>query len=226
MNIVRIPSGVSVMAIILLISSGRLSGQETSNGFNSQKTRDLTGSVSVIDSAKLTLPATGNITKQLQGLASGVNVTGNGQPGTDANVRIRGFSSFFNNDPLYIVDGVPSQEITTLNPADIDQISILKDAGAATIYGSSAPDGVIVITTKRGSAGFSLNYNMYLGTRLPGKGTADQVLNTQEYADLQWLVYKNDGTTEYNPIYGPSSDPSPIIPYWAGNTDWYKEITR
>ena len=66
---------------------------------------------------------------------------------------------------------------------------------------------------------------MYYGFKDPGKGP-DNLLNAQEFANLQWLVYKNDGTIETHPIYGPSSNATPTMPSWAANTDWYKEITR
>ncbi len=90
-------------------------------------------------------------------------------------------------------------------------MSVLKDAGSASIYGSRASNGVIVITTKRGEKGFKVTYNMSMGVQNPGKGTAGDVLDTKEYADLQWLVYENDGTVETHPIYGYSTNPDAFI---------------
>ncbi len=194
-------------------------------GYASQQKKDLTGSVGVVEPKELTAMPTGNVANQLQGRTSGLTVTSSGQPGSPSKVRIRGFGSFRNNDPLYIVDGVPTQNIDGLNPEDIESISVLKDAGAASIYGSRASNGVIVVTTKKGTKGARFSYSMYVGSQDPGKGTAGDLLNTQEYADLQWLIYKNDGTTEDHPIYGPSTNPSPTLPSWAGNTDWYDAIT-
>jgi TonB-linked SusC/RagA family outer membrane protein len=112
-----------------------------------------------------------------------------------------------------------------LNPNDVASISVLKDAGAASIYGSRASNGVIIVSTKKGSQGTKVNYSMYYGMKDPGKGP-DNLLNAQEFANLQWLVYKNDGTTETHPIYGPSTNATPTLPSWAANTNWYKEITR
>lgn len=195
-------------------------------GYAIQEKKDVTGSVSVVKPTELTAIPVGNVSNQLQGRVAGVTVVGNGQPGSTAKVRIRGFSSFQNNDPLYIVDGVPTQDISTLNPNDVETLSVLKDAGAASIYGSRASNGVIVITTKNGvSSGVKVNYNMYVGNQYPGKGP-DNLLDTQGYADLQWLVYDNDGTSETHPIYGPSTNATPNLPSWAANTDWYDEITN
>ena len=207
-------------------------------GYTSQKRRDLTGSVATVQPAELTAVPTGNVSNALQGRTAGVTVLGDGRPGETSKVRIRGFSSFSNNDPLYIVDGVPTQDISSLNPNDIESLSVLKDAGAASIYGSRASNGVIIVTTKKGGKGTKVNYSMYYGTQDPGNGPTN-LLNTQGYADLQWLVYKNDkldGTVDSDgdgvldvdnhPIYGLSSNSSPSLPSWAANTNWYKAMTR
>ena len=195
-------------------------------GYASQEKKDLTGSVGTVKVGDLTAIPSSNITNQLQGRIAGVTVSGDGRPGQAAKVRIRGFGSFQNNDPLYIVDGVPTQDISTLNPNDVESLSVLKDAGAASIYGSRASNGVIIVTTKKGTkSGVKVNYDMYYGSQDPGKGP-DNLLNAQEYADLQWLVYRNDGTTETHPVYGASSNAGPTLPSWAADTKWYNEITR
>jgi TonB-linked SusC/RagA family outer membrane protein len=192
-------------------------------GYATQQKQDLTGSVGVVETEQLTQMPQGNVTQQLQGRVAGVTVTQDSRPGQNAKVRIRGFSSFFNNNPLYVVDGVQTTDINSLNPDDIESISVLKDAGAASIYGSRASNGVIVIKTKNGrSSGINVNYNMYYGSQDPGSGP-DNLLNSQEYMDLQWLVYDNDGTDETHPVYGPSSG-SPQFPSWGANTDWFDEI--
>jgi TonB-dependent starch-binding outer membrane protein SusC len=199
--------------------------EEVMTGYSSQMKSYLTGSVSTIYPGSLKSVPSGIVTNQLQGRASGLTVIGNGQPGDISKVRIRGFSSFENNDPLYIIDGVPTQDISSLNPNDVESVSVLKDAGAASIYGSRASNGVIIVTTRKGDNGIKVTYDMFTGTQLPGKGSAKDVLNAKEYANLQWLVYKNDGTVETNPIYGPSTNPTPTLPDWAANTDWYDAIT-
>ncbi len=194
-------------------------------GYSVQRKRDLTGAVGVVEAEELKSQPAGNVTNQLQGRTAGVTVTGSGEPGETSKLRIRGFSSFENNDPLYIVDGVPTDDIASLNPNDVESMSVLKDAGAASIYGSRASNGVIVITTKKGSVGVNVNYSMYTGVQLAGKGPTNELLTADEYAQLQWLVYANDGTSEDHPVYGPSSNASPTMPSWAANTDWYDVIT-
>jgi TonB-linked SusC/RagA family outer membrane protein len=202
-------------------------------GYTSQRRKDLTGSVGTVEAAKLTAVPVTNVSNALQGRSSGVTVIGNGQPGSEASVRIRGFSSFENNDPLYVVDGVPTQNISSMNPNDVESISVLKDAGAASIYGSRASNGVVIVTTKKGGKGMKVTYSMYAGFSDPGKGPTN-LLNTQEYANLQWLVYKNDATPAYtsegvavnHPIYGFIGNATPTLPGWAANTNWYKAMTK
>ena len=193
-------------------------------GYATQAKKDLTGSVAVVSAEELNAMPQGDVAKQLQGRAAGVTVISSGEPGAGSKVRIRGYGSLTNNNPLYVVDGVPMQDINSLNPNDVESMNVLKDAGAASIYGSRASNGVVIITTKRGSKGVQFNYDMYVGTQFPGKGV-EGLLGSQGYADLQWLVYANDGTVEDHPIYGPSTNPSPTLPSWAANTDWYDEFT-
>ena len=224
----ELPVGNQSVINVSMESDVETLGEIVVTGYASQQKKDLTGSVGVVEPKELVAQPTGNVTSQLQGRVSGVTVTGSGQPGAGSKVRIRGISSFSNNDPLYVVDGVPTFDASTLNPNDIESISILKDAGSASIYGSRATNGVIVVTTKKGKkGGVKLNYNSYVGTQDPGNGPKG-LLDTQGYADLQFLVYNNDGTNEVHPIYGPSpaaGGTSPQLPSWAANTDWYDVFT-
>ncbi|MFN8258345.1 MAG: TonB-dependent receptor [Bacteroidales bacterium] len=207
-------------------------------GYTTQRKKDITGAVGVVEVTQMKAIPTGNVTSQLQGRTSGVTVVGNGQPGQTSKLRIRGFSSFENNDPLYIVDGIPTQDISNLNPNDVESMSVLKDAGAASIYGSRASNGVVVVTTKKGQkGGVKVTYDMYVGIQAPGKGPTDQFLTAEEYAQLQWLVYKNDSLNgvkydddgdliyEVHPLYGDNRNAEPTLPSWAANTDWYDVIT-
>jgi TonB-linked SusC/RagA family outer membrane protein len=192
-------------------------------GYATQQKKDVTGAVGIVKAEELVQMPQGNVTQQLQGRVSGVSVTPDSRPGQNAKVRIRGFSSFNNNNPLYVVDGVQTTDINSLNPDDIESLTVLKDAGAASIYGSRASNGVIVITTKQGSrTGIQVKYNMYYGSQDPGSGP-DNMLSSREYMDLQWLVYDNDGTVETHPVYGASSG-SPTFPSWGADTKWYDEI--
>lgn len=210
---------------MVLISDTKALQEVVVTGYTQQKRRDLTGSVGIVEPAKLIAIPTGNVSNQLQGRTSGVTVVGDGVPGSTSKVRIRGFGSFENNDPLYVIDGVPTQDISSLNPNDVQSMSVLKDAGAASIYGSRASNGVIVVTTKKGGKGAQVGYNMYFGYQLPGNGPTN-LLDAQGYADLQWLVYKNDKTVETHPFYGLSTNPTPTMPSWAANTNWFQAITR
>lgn len=209
-------------------------------GYASQEKKDLTGAVGTVKMSELLQVPSSNVTNQLQGRIAGVTVSGDGRPGQPAKVRIRGFGSFGNNDPLYVVDGVPTQDISTINPGDIESLSVLKDAGAASIYGSRGANGVVIVTTKKGDkSGIKVNYDMYVGSQDPGK-KPDFLLDTQGMADAQWLVYKNDefnGSVDKNPVdgildseihpfYGSSANANPTLPSWAANTDWYKLLTR
>ena len=104
-------------------------------GYSTQRKKDIIGAVSVVDIGDLKTNPSSNIAVQLQGRAAGVVVSSTGAPGAAAVVRIRGFQSFGNNDPLYIIDGVPTQDPSTLNPQDVESMQVLKDATAASIYG-------------------------------------------------------------------------------------------
>jgi len=191
--------------------------------YATQKKKDLTGAVGIINTEELTQMPQSNVTQAMQGRVAGVTVTTDSRPGQSGKVRIRGFSSFSNNSPLYVVDGVPTTDVATINPDDIESMSVLKDAGAASIYGSRASNGVIVITTKKGSSsGINVNFNMYAGVQNAGDGP-DNMLSTDEFAQLQWLVYDNEGITEDHPVYGPSTG-NPTIPSWGANTKWWDEV--
>jgi TonB-linked SusC/RagA family outer membrane protein len=192
-------------------------------GYSSQKKKDITGAVAVVNVKDLnSVPGT-NAENQLQGRAAGVTVISNNQPGSVASVRIRGFASFTGNDPLYIVDGVPVGSLLGINSEDIATFQILKDAASASIYGSRASNGVVIITTKRGGVGPArVSYSMYYGTQNPGKGFTN-FLNPQEQADLTWLALKNSGQDLTNGQYG--SGPTPILPDYilAGSSSGVKE---
>jgi len=250
MHIPAILKYIPLLVLILKVSCGILYPQETTihstdsvilrqlsadtivlnekvaTGYSFLRKREITGSFSIVEHASLIAIPAGNVSNLLQGRASGVTVTGSGRPGETSKVRIRGFSSFLNNDPLYVVDGVPTQDISSVNPYDVASVSVLKDAGAASVYGSRASNGVIVVTTRHGEKGIKVTYDMSMGIQQPGKGTGSDLLDTKEYASLQWLVYKNDQTVETHPTYGDSRNPTPSIPPWAANTDWYDAITN
>jgi TonB-dependent SusC/RagA subfamily outer membrane receptor len=194
-------------------------------GYSNRRAADMTGSVSFVQNHQLLTITAGNVINQMQGLVPGLTIIGSGQPGETSKSFIRGLGSFSASTPLFIIDGVPVDDIAFLNPMDIEAVAVLKDASYAAIYGGRALNGVIVISTRKADNGFHIRYNTSMGFQFPGKGTADELLSSQELADLQWLVYKNDNRTETHPLYGPSTNPKPVLPSWAANTDWYDAIT-
>jgi TonB-linked SusC/RagA family outer membrane protein len=192
-------------------------------GYASQKKKDLTGAVTVVNVQDMIKTPTSSINNQLQGQASGVSVTGSGQPGQEPDVHIRGINTFGDNTPLYVIDGVPTTDVSTLNPNDVENLQVLKDAGAASIYGSRASNGVIIITTKKGTGKVKIQYDAYYGSQVPKSGNVWHTLNPQETADLKLLAEKNSGLTDFtDPQYGSGSTyvlPDYIEPAGAHNGD-------
>jgi TonB-linked SusC/RagA family outer membrane protein len=165
-------------------------------GYGTVKKSDLTGSVSSVSSEKLTqVKAVSNIAQALQGQAAGVQVNQrSGQPGESMSIKIRGTNSIAGgNSPLYVVDGLPLDGLSAqLNPDDIEQIEILKDASSTAIYGSRGSNGVIMITTKKGKEGkVNVTYNGYYGVQNLRKKI--DLINASEFAQLQNEVATNDG---------------------------------
>ncbi|MCW3804560.1 SusC/RagA family TonB-linked outer membrane protein [Plebeiibacterium marinum] len=172
-------------------------------GYQSQKKADLTGAVGVVDMGAVKETPTGNAVKALQGRVAGVTVTTDGNPGAYATVRIRGGSTMGggSNDPLYVIDGMPTTGgIEQLNPNDIETMQVLKDASAASIYGSRASNGVILITTKKGKEGqLKIEFNTY--ATVQKFSTKLDVLNTYERGLVNWQASINDGLTPTSSIY-------------------------
>ena len=154
-------------------------------GYGNQQRSKISGAVTTVDIKEATSIPVLRTEQALQGRAAGVQVTQNsGQPGSTQTIRIRGLGSINNSDPLFIVDGIPSGGIDYLNPSDIESISILKDAASTAIYGARGANGVVLITTKKGSRGSkaTLTYDSYVGMQEPWKFMA--LLNAAEYATL------------------------------------------
>jgi len=169
-------------------------------GYTTQKKKDVIGAVSVIKASDLTATPSANLMTQLQGRAAGVTVSGTGEPGGRANVRIRGFASYGNNNPLYIIDGVPTTDASRMNPQDIESLQVLKDASAASIYGARAANGVIIITTKQGKSGkTSVSYDGYVGVNSIPFNNIPQMLNT---AETMQVLDKTSPAGSIDPIFG------------------------
>jgi TonB-linked SusC/RagA family outer membrane protein len=184
-------------------------------GYGTQSKRDITGAVSTIDSKLLLQAPSTNFAQALQGKVAGVTVGNENSPGGGVMVRIRGFGTINDNSPLYVIDGVPTKgDLNSLNLNDVESMQILKDASAASIYGSRAGNGVVIVTTKKGKAGKPLfTYDSYYGTQRPGKLL--DLLNTDEYAQLTWASRINAGAvaTNGNPAHAQfGNGPTPTIP--------------
>ncbi|MVZ65901.1 SusC/RagA family TonB-linked outer membrane protein [Sphingobacterium sp. DK4209] len=193
-------------------------------GYGQQRRGDLTGSITSLKGDELTKGgAISNVGQALQGKAAGVVVTQNSKaPGGSISIRIRGVNSISStNEPLYVIDGFPSNNGVNINPDDIASMEILKDASATAIYGSRGANGVVLITTKRGKTGENnIAYTGYVGTQKPYNPF--KMLNGQEYMLMANALYKEiDGqeNQEYG-VYTKSQLESDV------NTDWITATTR
>ncbi|MGQ1888845.1 TonB-dependent receptor [Thermophagus sp. OGC60D27] len=187
-------------------------------GYSAQKKSTLTGAVSPVNVGDLGKRRVAELGQALQGQVAGVQVTqSTGAPGDEINIRIRGEGTIGNNNPLYVIDGVPTRELTFLNPADIESMTVLKDASAAAIYGSRASAGVIIITTKSGSEGeskFDIGYyrGVQVATNLP------DMLNAEQYMEVVEKAWNNAGYSGTNP-YTADKGRSDFA-----DTDWLDEV--
>ena len=177
-------------------------------GYGVAKKGDLTSSISAIKGDKLEKLSTGNVMNALQGQVNGVQITSAGGPGASPRVIIRGVSTVNGSDPLYVVDGMPvGTNINFLNQNDIESMQVLKDASAAAIYGTRASNGVILVTTKKGSQGVAkFNATATVGFQTLSK---PDIANAAEYEKVYNARYTNDG--KVSPFKG------------GGSTDWWDE---
>jgi len=170
---------------VVLLEDVKLLNEIVVIGYGSQKKMDLTTAVSTVGEKEIKDRPIVSAAQALQGKAAGVQVTQtSGKPGENLTVRVRGATSVLaGNEPLYVVDGVPTTDIKGLSPSDISTMSVLKDASSAAIYGARAANGVVLITTKRGKENTPvISYSTYFGTSKLRKPI--EVLNTTEYRKL------------------------------------------
>lgn len=216
-------NGRSNVSVILQATS-RILDQIVVVGYGTQRKRDVIGAVSSVNTKNLEKLTGGNVANLLQGQAAGVNAApGSGDPGAAPVVLIRGLSTIGNNEPLYVIDGVPG-DINAVNTADIQSIDILKDASAATIYGSRASNGVIIVTTKRGRDGkIRIGLNSYYGVSQLAKRLP--LTNRIQYNSILKQVAINDGTTPLDFVSSDTyTDAGQTKAY--PNTDWQNEFFR
>lgn len=192
-----VPANTSVLSIELEENATDLN-QIVVTGYQSQKKADLTGAVAVVNVAEIKDIPLGNPLKALQGRVPGVMITTDGSPNSAATVRIRGIGTLGNNDPLYVIDGIPTKRgLQELNQNDIESIQVLKDASSATIYGSRAANGVIIVTTKKAKKGFS-KINVDASSSLQNYSTKLKTLNTDGRGRAYWQAAVNDHSNPNN----------------------------
>jgi iron complex outermembrane receptor protein len=234
---VTVPAGGSATATFLLVPQSTVLTEVVVTGYGSQRREAITGSVATVEGTDANKGVVTNATQLVQGRVAGVEIIQNsGEPGAGSQIRIRGGTSISaSNDPLYVVDGVPLQNepispgaagigsinpalprnpLNSINPNDIENITILKDASATAIYGSRGANGVILIQTKRGNnAGnvSEMEYETYVGAASPAKTLG--LLNGDQY---RAFVNANAATLGASAVSG----------LGPANTDWEKELTR
>ena len=214
-------------------------------GYTTQRKADLTGSISVVSMDEIAKQNENNPMKAMQGRVPGMNITADGNPSGSTTIRIRGVGTLNNNDPLYIIDGVPTKGgMHELNGSDIESIQVLKDAASASIYGSRAANGVIIITTKKGKEGqLKINFDASVSASMYTNKL--EVLNAEEYGRAMWQAYVNEGQDPntnnlgylYDWNYGANGypqlngismrkylDAAGTVP--AADTDWFDRTTR
>ena len=194
-------------------------------GYGTVKKSDLTGSVAVVSSEDLNRTPAANFQKALQGRASGVIVSSNsGAPGSGANISVRGIGSINRSgSPIFVIDGIITGNLNSINPADIESMQVLKDASAAAIYGADGANGVIIITTKRGQSGkTSVTYNSFYSiNRIPKKL---DLMNADQYAGFYQTL--NEGAGIIEPAYTDEFRQWYYGEGWEEGTDWQEEITQ
>ncbi|MCM1110788.1 MAG: TonB-dependent receptor [Clostridium sp.] len=206
--------GRSVIDVVLSTSAVQLD-QVVVIGYGTQKKADLTGSVAVVDMEEARKQPATDIASMLQGQVSGVSVATSSQPGNIASVRIRGVGSFSSVGPLYVIDGMIVNDANNLNPNEIENMQVLKDASAAAIYGARGANGVILITTKKGKAGkptldVTANWSVQQMPKTIDMMTGPEFMFYNEQA------YINSGDTW--PASGIA--PGTVLP----NTNWQKAV--
>ena len=190
-------------------------------GYIAQRRADLTGAVASVNMEGAQQQTSASVLQRLDGRVPGVQVEASGSPGARSTVRIRGVSSFQNNDPLYTVDGTPVEDtyLNWLNPNEIGSITVLKDASAASIYGSRASNGVVIIETKKGRPGQrQVSLDVRTGVATATKGY-DQILelNSLNYFQVVKTAYQNAGLAVPRNIYGDPNAPSVPAYIWPNN---------
>jgi TonB-linked SusC/RagA family outer membrane protein len=201
-------------------------------GYTTQRKADLTGAVAVMNMKQPISESTGNIMGSMAGKLPGVNIVADAAPGGTGSIRVRGMSTAnSSNDPLYIIDGVPTDNINCINPSDIETMQVLKDAASASIYGSRAANGVVIITTKQGKGDrMTINVNYAASAQTVAKRY--NMMNAQQWGEAYWAASRNSGIAPSHVLYG--SGDTPVLQqyvngdsnYLTTDTDWQDQVYR
>ncbi|MDE5942213.1 MAG: SusC/RagA family TonB-linked outer membrane protein, partial [Muribaculaceae bacterium] len=201
-------------------------------GYTTQRKADLTGSVAVMNMKEPLSENSGNIMNSMAGKLPGVNVVPDAAPGGTGSIRVRGMSTAnSSNDPLYIIDGIPTDNINCINPSDIESMQVLKDAASASIYGSRAANGVVIITTKQ-AKGDRMAININYAASAQTIARRYDMLSAEQWGQAWWAAsrYTFPNEVPSHVLYG--SGEEPVLQKYAGgnpnfptaNTDWQDHI--
>lgn len=203
-------AGKTEINVVLVAAKGELQ-QVVVIGYGTQRKIDVTGSVASVSGEEISKQVAVNPVSALQGKVSGVQITNSGQPGKAPKINIRGVGTVRGGtNVLYVVDGVWFDDISFLNPSDIENISILKDASAEAIFGIRAANGVVLVTTKKGKGKVTVNYNGYIG--LQRVTNQVEMANASEYATL------------INELNGTQTFPDPAS--YGEGTNWFDAVLQ
>lgn len=196
---IDVGSGATANLLFALAPSASFLDQVVVVGYSTQRRADITGAVATLDLTNVESRRVADVAQVLQGQVAGVQITqSTGAPGEEISIRIRGEGTIGNNSPLFIVDGIPTRDISFLNPADMSSVTVLKDASAASIYGSRASAGVVVITTKQGQSGTPVSdINYYSGVQRAAN--LPTMLNASQYLSKVEEAWRNSGESGANP---------------------------
>lgn len=198
----EIPVGTQTRFTVSLVEDSQLLNEVVVTGYTAQEKQKITGAVNTVSAEMLNKVPVPSIDQALQGRAPGVVVAQNtGAPGEGVSIRIRGVGSINSgNSPLYIVDGVPTLDITSISMQDVESISVLKDASATASYGARAANGVVIVTTKAGSTSTpKIQINSQVGVQQPSR--LIKMANTAQYTEIYNEAANNDNATKTNPLF-------------------------
>ena len=248
----RVPvTGTAALQIGLVADNSSLE-EVVVTGYGTQRRKDLTGAVAVVNTDQIKAQPAATAIEALQGKAAGVQIVNDGAPGSTPQIKIRGYSTINNNEPLYIIDGVPFEgKLSWLNQNDIETMQVLKDASAASIYGARANNGVVIITTKTGKPGKpNINLDSYVGLQVPQYSRFPKMMSPQQVYDMNnkingtnlllpdYILAGGKGVEDQDKItdadvdmskYNYSRDPNTFYQITKANqdgTDWFRETSQ